>query len=221
MNFYKPFFSKTLYLNELLVKNYKILKFKHKKWFQATLTFKQQLLENRHNKFKLIDQKKFLLNFRSNKGSNYRHHYKFYFSCLKRLKCCYSAIFKKILDKNIPFHIILNLLERRVDVNVFKSNFCLTIREAKKLIINGHIYINRCRNTIKSYILSCGDTVKLQVTLNKYRELLVNCFKWTVPLINKIINYTTKEVLFFNLLASLTINFPYYLYIHKIYMTER
>jgi ribosomal protein S4 len=221
MHFYKPFFNKTLYLNELLVRNYKVLKFKHKKWFQATLIFKQQLIENKLNKFKCIDQKKLLLNFRSTKGNNYKYNYKFYFSCLKRLKCCYLVIFKGIFNKIIALHMLLNFLERRIDVNLLKSKFCSTLREAKKLIINGCILINKYKVTIKSYILSCGDIVKLKITLRNYTKLLINCFKWTVPIINKIINYTTKEMLIFNLLTNLTLNFPYYLYLHKIYITQQ
>jgi ribosomal protein S4 len=221
MNFYKPFFNKTLYLNELLIKDYKVFKFKHKKWLQATLLFKQQLVDNKYAKFQITDQQKFLLNSRSNKDSNYKYNYKFYFNCLKRLRCCYMVIFNKILKGNISLPIIINLLERRIDVNIFKARFCLTLRQAKKLIMDRCIYVNKYRLTIKSYILSGGDVIKLKVTLIKYRKILINCFKWTVPIINRIINYTTKELLVINLLTSLTLNFPYYLYLHKIYIIQR
>jgi ribosomal protein S4 len=221
MNFYKPFFNKTLYLNELLIKDYKILKFKHKKWLQATLIFKQQLMESKHAKFQITDQQKFLLNFRFNKESNYKYHYSFYVNCLKRLKCCYFVIFNSILKGGISLNIITNLLERRIDVSIFKAKFCLTLREAKKLIIDGHINVNKHRLTIKSYILSGGDVIRLKVTLKKYKKILINCFKWTVPIVNKMINYTTKEMLIINSLTSLILNFPYYLYLHKIYITQR
>lgn len=220
MNFYKPFFKKTLYLNELLVKNHKLLKFKHEKWLRVILLFKQQLLENKLNKFKLIDQEKLILDSRSSKGSNYRQNYKFYFTCLKRLKCYYLFICRKALKKSTSLHSALNLLEKRTDVSLFKSKFCLTIREARQLVTNKCIHVNGKKINIKSYILSCGDIVRLKISCNRYRKSLINCFKWNIPAIPRIINYTAKEILIFSSFTSLLLNFPYYLYLNKLFITR-
>lgn len=219
MNFYKPFFKKIVYLNEILVKNYKILKFKNKKWLPIIIFIKKQLISNRLNKFKLIDQEKLLLDYYSNKVSNsYKFNYKFYFTILKRLKILYCNKFQKIVIVN--FKNILNLLERRIDINIVKSKFVLTLRNAKKIIICKYIYLNQRKITIKSYLLNSGDFIKLKLFTKKYRELLINSLKYSLPNHNIVINYKTKEFLFINLLklTKLILSFPYYLNLNKIFI---
>lgn len=218
MNFYKPFFKKIVYLNEVLVKNYTILKFKHKKWLSFIISINKQLIKNKFNKFKLIDQEKLLLDYYSNKINSYKLNYKFHFINLKRLKIIYFSKLKKILIFN--FKNILNLLERRIDVHLVRSKFSITLREAKNILIYKYVFLNNNKITIKSFLLNSGDFLRIKIFKYKYKKILINCFKWNPPYNNTIINYKAREILFINLpkLINLFYSFPCYLYLNKIFL---
>lgn len=220
MNYYKPYYKKITYLNEILVINYKILKFKHKKWLQFILSIKKQVIKNKLYKFKFIDQEKLILENYSNINSNYKKSYKLYFTCIKRLKCLYLNILKKRVVQYLILSNTIKLINRRVDVNLIKCKFCLTLKQAKKLIINGCLIINKQKLNIKSYILNCGDLINIQISVKNYKQLLINSFKWNLPNNNLIINYSNKEILFLNLfkIMNLLFNLPYYLYLNIIFM---
>jgi ribosomal protein S4 len=221
MNYYRPYYKKIIHLNEILVTNYKIFKFKHKKWLQFILYVRKQVIKNKLNKFKFIDQEKLILDDYSNNNSNYKRSYKLYFTCIKRLKCLYLNILKKTINHNLILFNIIKLINRRIDVNLIKCKFCLTLRQAKKLIINGYIFINKHKFNIKSYVLNCGDLINIKISVKNYKQLLINSFKWNLPNNNLIINYSNKEILFFNLpkIINLLFNLPYYLYLNIIFIT--
>lgn len=208
MNFFKPFFKQIVNLNNIIVNNYKLLKFRRKKWLKTLLQLKQQLIKN---KFKLIDQNKILLNYYSTKFNSYTNSYKFYFLFLKNLKYIYSKLkFFKLSNLKI----ILNCLEQRIDIILIRSKFCLTLRAAKKLIISGFIFVNKIRITVKSFVLNSGSFIKVKIYSNKFKQYLINSFKWQIPVNNIIINYSTRELLVyssFKVLNNVILYFPYYL----------
>lgn len=207
MNFFKPFYKSLSNLNNITIYDYKLLKFRRKKWMKVLLQLKQQLITN---KFKLItDQNKMLLNFYSTKFNSYSNNYKFYFAFFRHIKHIYLKL--------KPFKLnylttLLNHVEQRIDVVLIRSKFCLTLRTAKKLIINGCVYVNKIKIIIKSYVLSSGNFVKIMLDTDKFKHYLIKSFKWHVPVSNLIINYSTKELVIvnlFKLLNNVILYFPY------------
>lgn len=208
MNFFKPFFKRIPDLNNPNLNYYKLLKFKRKKWLKVLLQLKQQMLKN---KFKLIDQNKILLNIYSTKFNNYSNKYKFYFLFLKNLKQIYLNLKPFKLNH---LKIVLNQLENRVDIILIRSKLCLTLRSAKKLIINGCIFVNNVKIIIKSHVLNSGNFLKIRIYPNVFKQYLIKSLKWQIPINNLLINYSIKELLvlnLFQLFKNIILYFPYFL----------
>jgi len=56
---------------------------------------------------------------------------------------------------------LIGLLERRLDVVVYRSKFVPTIFAARQFVSHGHVKVNGRRVTISSIRLKAGDTVEL------------------------------------------------------------
>jgi small subunit ribosomal protein S4 len=57
---------------------------------------------------------------------------------------------------------LIGLLERRLDITIFRFNFVPTIFAARQLINHGHVKVNGTRVNIPSYRLKEGDIVELK-----------------------------------------------------------
>ena len=57
---------------------------------------------------------------------------------------------------------LIGLLERRLDIAIFRFNFVPTIFAARQLINHGHVKVNGTRVNIPSYRLKEGDIVELK-----------------------------------------------------------
>jgi small subunit ribosomal protein S4 len=56
---------------------------------------------------------------------------------------------------------LIGLLERRIDVIVYRAKFALTMFSARQLVSHGHVKLNGKRVTIASIQVKVGDTVEL------------------------------------------------------------
>eukprot|EP01034_Spumella_vulgaris_P019654 gene19654-25142_t len=56
---------------------------------------------------------------------------------------------------------LIGLLERRLDVVVYRSKFVPTIFAARQFVSHGHVKVNGKRVTISSIRLRAGDTIEL------------------------------------------------------------
>ncbi len=54
---------------------------------------------------------------------------------------------------------LIGLLERRLDVVVFRMNLGHTMQQARQLVSHGHVQVNGTRVTIPSYLVREGDTI--------------------------------------------------------------
>ena len=54
---------------------------------------------------------------------------------------------------------LIGLLERRLDVVVFRMNIAHTMQQARQLVNHGHVQVNDQRVTIPSYLVRDGDTI--------------------------------------------------------------
>jgi small subunit ribosomal protein S4 len=57
---------------------------------------------------------------------------------------------------------LIGLLERRLDIAIFRFNFVPTIFAARQLINHGHVAVNGKRTNIPSYRLKEGDIIELK-----------------------------------------------------------
>ena len=215
MSYFRPVFKKILKLKENSFYNYKILKFKRKKWKNFIITFRQQNLGKKFRKYKLIDQNKLSINLYSSKYGDYRNEYKHYFIYIKNFTVFYfNSLKKKIkIFKRKNKNFILNFFENRVDFILFRSKFGLTIRFIRKLISNNFVFINDKTINNKSFILCYGDFIDFSYYFKKYENNLVYCVKWPLPANNVMINYNIKKIVYLGHLKVVHFFslFPYYL----------
>lgn len=59
-------------------------------------------------------------------------------------------------------------LERRLDFNLYKTNFVTSLYESKFFITKGFIFVNKKRVTNFNYLLNAGDLVELSPFLYNY-----------------------------------------------------
>jgi small subunit ribosomal protein S4 len=58
-------------------------------------------------------------------------------------------------------HLLLQLLERRLDNVVFRAGFAPTMASARQMVLHRHVTVNGKRVNIPSYQMRPGDTVQL------------------------------------------------------------
>ncbi len=63
---------------------------------------------------------------------------------------------------------LIGILERRIDMVIYRMKFVPTVFAARQFVNHGHIKINGKRVTIPSYLLKVGDTVEIK---DKSKEL--------------------------------------------------
>ena len=82
---------------------------------------------------------------------------------------------------------LVNLLERRLDVVVFRSGFAPTIFAAKQLVSHGHIEVDGRRVNIVSYSVANNKVLSLRNTARKM-DVVINAISST-PTLRKIADF--------------------------------
>jgi small subunit ribosomal protein S4 len=72
---------------------------------------------------------------------------------------------------------LLQLLERRLDNVVYRFGFASNRRQARQLVLHGHINVNGRRVNIPSYLIRVGDTVGLREPSKKLDVIKENIAK--------------------------------------------
>ena len=64
--------------------------------------------------------------------------------------------------KELTGHALINLLECRLDNLVYRLGFANSIRQARQMVVHGHILVNGKKVDIPSFNVSVGDEIKLR-----------------------------------------------------------
>lgn len=67
---------------------------------------------------------------------------------------------------------LVGLLERRLDMVVYRMNFAPTIFAARQIVSHGHIHVNGRRVTVASYRVEDGDTVEVRARSKQHPLIL-------------------------------------------------
>ena len=65
-------------------------------------------------------------------------------------------------SKELTGHALINLLECRLDNIVYRLGFANSIRQARQMVVHGHILVNNKKVDIPSFNVSVGDEIKLR-----------------------------------------------------------
>jgi small subunit ribosomal protein S4 len=80
--------------------------------------------------------------------------------------------------------ILLQFLERRLDNVVYRMGFALSRREARQLIVHGHIAVNGEKVDIPSYLVDPGEVITLTEKgkkVERIKEAISSSFRPKVP----------------------------------------
>ena len=73
-----------------------------------------------------------------------------------------QAIKESRKSDRITGDILVSLIERRLDNMVYRLGFAKSLRQARQMVVHGHIRVNGNKVDILSYIVSVGDEISLR-----------------------------------------------------------
>lgn len=205
---YKPVYKKFVNLKSNVQNKQKLYKFKKSKW--KNLLFKLSLsskTKKRNCYYKFCDQNLYFVSKFSNYFSkrynenvlNKRSFLLFYGGLSKKyLKSIVNKSIKKsnILSNSIKSDVLLeSFLEQRLDVILLKSNFVLSIRNARQLIVHGKVLVNERIVKNNSFIVKTGDKITFQKKIHKVVQyyILKSSF-WPIPPSHLQVSYSNLQI---------------------------
>lgn len=86
---------------------------------------------------------------------------------VKRIYGVLERQFRRYFEKasrrrGVTGEMLLQLLERRLDNVVFRLGFGSSRRQARQLVLHGHVKVNERKVTIPSYLLNPGDKIEVR-----------------------------------------------------------
>lgn len=105
----------------------------------------------------------------------------------QKLKTYYGVLerqFRRYIErasksKQNPGDLLIQILERRLDNLVYRIGFASTLRQARQMVVHGHIRVNGQKVNIPSYEVNVGDVISLKESSRK-NEMFSENFNATV-----------------------------------------
>lgn len=202
---FKPLYKKLINLRENVLNRRKVLKFDKKKWGKFIHFYKGKL--KWYRKFKPNNQDLYVVSKHPNRYTAYKKNFKNTLQAYKALKLFLGNTQKRILkdnvlkaknqkNKNIN-KVFIELLEKRLDLVLYRSKFCHSVRNAQQFISHGRVLVNNKIVKSKSYNLNKGDLISIKPKYYKQFESNIRkAIHWPIPPKHLIINYKTMQIVF-------------------------
>ena len=205
---YRPIYKKFVNLKVNIQNKKKVLNFKKHKWKNLLFLLKKLSKNKKRNcYYKFCDQTSY-------KSVRYRNYFSRRFKestvSKKIFNLFYGSLNKNYLKKSVKRSIkssnqmqnkinfklfFLNLIEKRLDVILLRSNFVLSIRNARQLINHCHVKVNNKVVKDCSFLLSKGDCIKLSSKIhNKIKIYTILSDMWPLPPSYLQVNYKTFQI---------------------------
>lgn len=97
-----------------------------------------------------------------------------YYGVMEKQFKKYVILAKKSSDRT--GHALVKILETRLDNIVYRAGFATSIRQARQMVVHGHILVNGRKVDIPSYLVEVGDIVSLKER-SKSIEIFKNNFE--------------------------------------------
>ena len=203
-SFYRPRYKKLLNIkiNPSLKK--KIIKFKKKKWqkYKSQLS-RLNIKSTRNCYYQFHDHysfyiprfsNKFFNNYKQKIKNNRSFHLQYGFLARNYIKTLVKSIFLK--KKLNPRFIFIGILESRLDVMLLRTNFVVTIRNARQIISHGHVKVNGDIVTCCSYLLKKGDKITFRKEVHSLISYnLANLSMWPLPVKYVQVSYKIFQII--------------------------
>ena len=192
---YKPLYKKFESLKKNVQNRQKLLSFKKKKWQKLIFYITKESKIKKVNCFyKFFDQKSYYM---PKYNNLFTKKFKQDIQKKKEFNLFYGGLNKKYLNNIVQKSVknsslasqkinskiyFLELLEKRLDVIIFRSNLVLSIRNARQLITHGHVFVNGLVVKNKTYLLKKGDKITFSIKIHKIlKYFIINSVIWPLP----------------------------------------
>lgn len=96
----------------------------------------------------------------------------------QRLKAYYGVMEKQMThyvrrafrSREIPGDHLVKALETRLDNLVYRAGFATTLRQARQMVVHGHISVNGKKTDIPSYPVKPGDQLGLRSETQQFKD---------------------------------------------------
>lgn len=204
-----------------------LYKFKKRKW-ESFLDSLRRIEMRRGSNYKLYDVTRHSI---SHYSFLFSKNYKRVLYNIRKIIFYYGGLKKQFLKKQINYlssrkkgsvknryfnHvlILLDCLERRLDVVLYRALFVPSILAARRLIQHGHVKLNDRITTEHSIRLHNNDRITFTLTgkITVYESLKESRF-WPLPPKYLVINFKTFEIIFLDVLRTYnySLSFPTFL----------
>lgn len=210
---HKPLYKNFIALRKNIQnrKRLNLLKFKKKKW-KSLINYLKRLQLRRKKNFRMYDINRYFL---PKFFNSFKRKYKYNLQTKKKLKLFYGSLLKRYIKNRVKFTLkqknkslknsvnfnsfFLNLLEKRLDVVLYRAHFALSIRAARQLISHRHVKLNDKITTDNSFLLKKGDLIEIQPSGVKWVEFNIqNSYLWPFPPKYLNVNYKILQIIFNN-----------------------
>lgn len=214
---YKPLYKKFNKLFENVQSRQKIFSFRKKKWEALVNRLKKTTHYRKKNKVFNSNGNNIVPLVEYRKTPNFKKRYKYLMHAAKKINLYYGGLKKKYMRKLIKriwrqkqkqkinknlarteFH-FLDFMESRLESILYRSFFTQSIKNARQLILHGHVFVNNQIVKHGSYLLKENDIIEINskfhefirfnIKKSKFRHIQQNSF---------VINYKTLQILYFN-----------------------
>lgn len=114
----------------------------------------------------------------------------------QRLRAYYGVMEKQFIkyvreakkEKEQTGHALVKILESRLDNLVYRLGFASSIRQARQMVVHGHILLNGKKVDIPSYRVKTGDTISLKEksqNVELFKENFYSNFLISYPYLDK------------------------------------
>lgn len=219
---HKPLYKKFIALraNVQNRRRLTLLKFKKQKW-QRLISYIKRAQNRRKKKFKIYDLRRHYL---PKFYNPFKQKYKSVLYNKKRISLFYGSYSERFIKKQVNIVVrnkktlikknthlfFLSLLEKRLDVVLYRAHFFPSTRNARQFILHKHVKVNGAKITDPNYSLQQGDLVEIHNKLHDliYSNVAIN-YLWPLPPKHLQINYRTFEISFNNNIESQNLSMQY------------
>ncbi len=96
-----------------------------------------------------------------------------------------SYFMKALKDEDLTGNALIRMLETRLDNLVYRMGFASSIRQARQMVVHGHILVNGKKVNIPSYAVNVGDELslreksqKVEMFADNFNDNLLNSFPY-------------------------------------------
>ena len=208
---HKPFYKQFIKLRQNIQNRIKILKFKKQKWNKLQKYSLKQL--KFFKRYKIKDQFSLTPIKFASRGNSYQKRFRNNLRNKKIFNLFYGGLKEKYLKnqinsikkkKNTKLKFqnyqqnTIKFFESRLDTILYRSKFSFSIKNARQLILHGHVLINNNIVKTSSYIVKTNDLIEISKNSKSRLLILKNIDRsnfWPIPPSYLQINYNTLQII--------------------------